>query len=446
MEATARRESYAAKLFAFGTKVAEKYDWLIVVLVVGGFFGHLFTVQPVLLGLKQHAVPPIDQFMNANFGQFPWGMLLVDLVGAGAVFGVFSLSPAFLIWLERKVSGRIQSRPGPLHTGGWHGWLQTIADGIKLISKEDIIPEGADHILHTIGPILVVIAAAAGFVVIPFGFLIPGDFNIGVIYLLAVTSVGVFGIVIAGWASNNKYSLLGGMRSAAQLVSYEIPRGVALIGVIMLAGSVQMSEITNLQSGVAFDANGEMVASAAIPFVIYQPIAFVLFLIASIAESNRVPFDLPEAESELVAGFHTEYSGMKFGLFFVAEYANVVLFCCIAVALFLGGGSIPLLDGYLQYYSSQVFSGDYAFMAGFWHLPVFVMKTFVLVFFFLWVRWTYPRMRVDRLMDFSWKILLPWAFANLIFLGLAMVLDGGLMVFTIVNWSIVIYVLVKAKP
>ncbi|MDA1140990.1 MAG: NADH-quinone oxidoreductase subunit NuoH [Planctomycetota bacterium] len=448
--AVRRRSSIAATIFSRGARFAADWDIFIVVAVLGGVFSTMFVVQPVMMGLKiitDEALAPWLSLTLFNTPQYSSliSRVIVEIVVAVVVLHFFALSPAFLIWLERKVSGRIQSRYGPMHVGGFHGWLQTIADGIKLISKEDIIPGGADKVLHTIGPIMVVVAAVTGFVVIPFGNeLVPRDFNIGIFYLLAVTSVSVFGVVVAGWASNNKYSLLGGMRSAAQLVSYEIPRGVSLIGVIMLAQSLQMGTIVSQQSGIG--ANGE--AFLAIPYIVFQPIAFIIYVIASIAETNRAPFDLPEAESELVAGFHTEYSGMKFAFFFMAEYGEMLLFSCVATALFLGGGSIPIVEGYLYGWTNGIFDSLHVpFLRGFWHFPVFMIKTYVLVFFYIWVRWTFPRLRVDRLMDFSWKILVPWTFVNLIGLGIALLPQFqpiGVWVFAAINWLIVGGVLLKA--
>lgn len=471
MTAPVPRSSLSARLFDYGARLAAKHDKLLVVLVLLNVLGMLFTVQPILLALHQyvvpHVIPGVRGLLDPWLGSWPnlkalldgwvwiwpWERILTEAVVAFIVLNFFALSPVLLIWLERKISGHMQSRLGPMHVGGWHGWLQTLADGIKLILKEDVIPSGADKVLHTIGPILVVVTAVTAFVVIPFGNeLVPRDFNIGLVYVLAVTSVSVFGIVIAGWASNNKYSLLGGMRSAAQLVSYEIPRALSLVGVVMLAGTLQMSEIVRLQSGAAvLGPEGELLrVDPAVPYAALQPIAFILFFIASLAETNRVPFDLPEAESELVAGFHTEYSGMKFAFFFMAEYGNMLLFSCLATALFLGGGSIPFVEGYIQYFTDYLFMAvggvHLNFLKGFWHFPVFMVKTYILVFVFIWIRWTYPRMRVDRLMDFSWKILVPWSFASMLLLGLAQVYQdrGGLWVFAALNWLVVVFVLWKA--
>lgn len=442
-EAARKRQSFFARLFGFGTAIAAKYDRILVWAVILSAFVSLFFVQPVLMALKQFVADPLD----ARW--YPLGRVLTELSVAAIVLAFFLVSSIFPVWLERKLSGRMQSRFGPMHTGGFHGWLQTLADGIKLFLKEDIVPNAADKALHLLAPLVVLLSALTAFIIIPFGNeLVPRDFNIGVVYLLAVTSVSVFGVVMAGWSSGNKYSLLGGMRSGAQLVSYEIPRALALMGVVMLAGTLQMSEIVNLQSGIKFGADGTVASgSIAIPYIIFQPIAFVLFMIASIAETNRTPFDLPEAESELVAGFHTEYSGMKFAFFFMAEYGNMLLFCCLATALFLGGGSIPFIEGPLyKYTTNELFVGNLAFLRGFWHYPAFLIKTYVLVFFFMWVRWTYPRLRVDRLMDFSWKILLPWTFANIVLLGLAIVLrdQGGIEIFGLLNWLVVGWVLWKA--
>lgn len=319
------------------------------------------------------------------------------VVITGMVTGLVSLLPIFLVWMERKVSAHIQSRLGPMRVG-FHGALQTIADGVKLFLKEDLIPREADRWVHRLAPLVVVVPTIMAFAIVPFGSrLVPVDLNIGILYFLSVSSLGVVGIIMAGWGSNNKYTLLGGLRSAAQIVSYEIPRALSILPVVMLAGSLQMSVIVSAQELKWFGFLPKW-------FIFYfpvGPIAFLIFLTASIAECNRTPFDLPEAESELVAGFSTEYSGLKFAFFFLAEFANMFLGCAIATALFLGGGSGPVLP------------------STFW----FLVKTLFLVFLFMLIRWTVPRLRVDRLMTFNWKVLLPWCFAN-IFLASLVVLGS----------------------
>lgn len=304
------------------------------------------------------------------------------LVGA-ATLGFIALSAMFLIWWERKVSAHIQSRFGPMRVG-WHGALQSIADAVKLLLKEDIRPAEADKLVWWLAPFFVVVPSVMAFVTIPFGInLIPRDLNVGILYLMAVSSVCVIGIFMAGWGSNNKYSLLGGMRSAAQIVSYEVPMVLAVITVAMRAGSLSMQKIVASQSHCWNILHPEMMA------------AFAIYTIAATAEVNRAPFDIPEAESELVAGFHTEYSGMKFAMFFIGEYTNLFIIAAISTTLFLGGWQGPILPPVI------------------W----FLIKTYALISVWMWVRWTFPRVRVDQLMAFAWKVLTPAAFANLAVTG-----------------------------
>ena len=323
--------------------------------------------------------------------------IIVATIKVGVVFGVLLLTVAYLIWVERKVMAHMQVRLGPMRVG-WHGLLQPIADGLKLIFKEDIIPTNAAKVLYVLAPVLAVVPALMTFAVIPFGDkinilglsidMVIADVNIGVLYVIAVTSIGVYGIVLAGWSSNNKYSLLGGLRSAAQMISYELPLGLALIGVLMMTQSLSLVDIVNAQSKYWF--------------VLLQPVGFFVYAVSAIAEVNRCPFDLPEAESELVAGYHTEYSSMKFALFFMAEYANILTVSAIAVTFFFGGWRGPFLP------------------------PVvwFLIKLFLCIFFFIWLRSTYPRFRYDQLMKLGWKFLLPLALANILITGLVMVLIG----------------------
>ena len=335
--------------------------------------------------------------------------LALTLSQIGAVMGVVLLTVAILTLLERKVLSWMQDRMGPMEVGPY-GVLQPVADGLKLFFKEDIIPAGANKIMFSLAPILVLVPALIGFAVIPFGpnwtidvmgvefkpFVI-SDINIGVLYILAFASIGAYGVILGGWASNSKYSLLGGLRSAAQLISYELNVGLAIVGVLLLAGSLSLVEITEAQAGgfwnwFAFDP---------VPFP--QFIAFVIFLIASVAETNRLPFDLPEAESELVAGFFTEYSGMRFAFFFMAEYANMILVSCMSTVLFFGGWHAPL--PFLQA------PGAFAWVTGiFW----FTAKVYFFLFLFFWIRATLPRLRYDQLMRFGWKVLLPIALGNIV--------------------------------
>ena len=315
----------------------------------------------------------------------PWIVprLVVMLVVVSIIILFISVSAMFLIWWERKISAHIQARFGPMRVGGWHGWAQSIADGVKLLLKEDIIPTRADRPVFILAPMVVFAAALAAYVVIPFGpGLIVEDLNIGILYVIAISSLAVLGIIMAGWSSNNKYAALGALRSAAQAVSYEVPLVISLIGPVLLAGSLSTTKIVEAQRYLWF--------------IVLQPLAFLTYFTCAVAETNRLPFDIPEAESELVAGFHVEYSGMRFAIFFLAEYANMFTVCAIATTVFLGGWRGPLLPPWL------------------W----FLLKTFFLLFVMMWLRWTLARVRVDQLMNVAWKVLLPLAFANLGITGL----------------------------
>jgi NADH-quinone oxidoreductase subunit H len=318
------------------------------------------------------------------------------LVTIAVVMGVVLLHVAYLTYFERKVLADMQDRLGPMEVG-YHGLLQPIADGLKLFFKEDIIPSGANKIIFTAAPILVLVPALIGFAVIPFGKdaitlgpitfrPIITDINIGILYILAFASLGAYGVLLGGWASNSKYALLGGLRSAAQVISYELPLGLSLVGPILLAGSLSMVDMTTAQSGGIWKW-----------FILVQPVAFFMYVISALAETNRLPFDLPEAESELVAGFFTEYSGMRFAFFFLAEYANMILTSCIATVAFLGGYHAP--------HPSLEFIPPI-----FW----FLGKVYCFLFFYIWIRATVPRLRFDQLMAFCWKILLPLGLANLL--------------------------------
>jgi NADH-quinone oxidoreductase subunit H len=316
---------------------------------------------------------------NPDFQLVFWSFVKIMIILNG-MLGVVS----YLIYAERKIAGHMQARTGPNRVGPL-GLLQPIADVLKLFFKEEFVPEGANKVIFYIAPMLAVLPALVTFSVVPFGpteaFRVT-DINVGLLLFLALSSLGVYSITLAGWSSNNKYALLGGLRSAAQMISYELAMGLSTIGVLLLAGSLSLVDIVHAQ--------------AKIPFVVFQPVGFVIFMITAFAETNRAPFDLPEAEAELVAGFHTEYSSMKFGLFFLGEFANVLSICCIATTLFLGGWNGPWLPDSLKFV---------------W----FFAKLFALVFLFIWVRWTYPRLRYDQLMNFGWKVLLPLSLANILF-------------------------------
>jgi NADH-quinone oxidoreductase subunit H len=304
--------------------------------------------------------------------------ILFQFMVAGAVATFIALNALFIIWFERKISARMQVRRGPNRVGIF-GVLQTVADMVKLMIKEDITPKATDKVVFFLAPLIVLSSTFLAFVVVPFGKgLTAADLNIGVLYFIAVTGLTVIGILAAGWSSNNKYSLMGGMRSAAQIVSYEIPNVLVMLSIVMLAGSMKMGDIIAAQPSVGY--------------MCIQPVAFIIFLIASNAEINRGPFDLPEAESELVSGFLTEYSAMKFAFFFLAEFTNLFIAGAMGATLFLGGWRGPVLP------------------------PVvwFIIKAYIVVFILMWILWTFPRIRVDHLMEFSWKFLVPIALLNLI--------------------------------
>jgi NADH-quinone oxidoreductase subunit H len=302
----------------------------------------------------------------------------------------------FAVWWERKISAHMQDRLGPMRTGGYHGWAQTIADILKLIQKEDIIPSAADRKLFILAPYLVFAGSYAAYAAIPFSAAYVGSgINIGLFYVISISSLVVVGLLMAGWASNNKWSLFGAMRSAAQIVSYEIPVALAILAVVMVAGSFDLQEINRLQSGWFWN------------WFLFQKFPFLflgslIYFVASLAEVNRTPFDIPEAESELVAGYHTEYGGMRFALLFLSEYANMFAVSAIAATLFLGGWNSPFGDW---------LSGPY------WGVFWFLTKGMTFIFVQMWLRWTLPRLRVDQLMYVGWKVLIPFAFVVVIGVG-----------------------------
>ena len=305
------------------------------------------------------------------------------VVGLVIVLAFSQLNALFLVWLERKVAGHIQLRIGPKEVGPF-GLLQTIADGIKLVGKELITPSSADRTLFVIAPVLVFMPVLVGFLVLPFGpDLILRDMNLGVLLIFAFSAFTVLAILAGGWAANNKYALLGAIRSVAQNVAYEIPLLLAVMSVVLMVHSLRFSDIVQAQGRIWF--------------IFLQPVAGLIYLICATAETNRAPFDIPEAESELVAGFHTEYTGMRFGLFFLAEYTNMFIVSAVATSLFFGG-----------------WHGPFGFSLGMPGVVWFLLKTYFLIFVLMWVRWTFPRLRFDQLMNFSWKVMIPLALVNLI--------------------------------
>ncbi len=337
-------------------------------------------------------------------------------------FGIFPGIVAYMVWLERKVAARFQDRIGPNRVGPL-GLLQPIADAIKLIIKEDLVPRNADRWVHLGAPVLVIVSAFLVMAVIPFAVgLAPVDLPSGLVYLIAVSSISPLGIFLAGWSSRNKYSLLGAMRAVAQLVSYEVPQVLSTIPIVLWAGSLSLVTMFEKQGDFGW-------------FVCSPPglLAFVILLIANTAEVNRTPFDLPEAESEIIAGYHTEYSSMRFGLFFLAEYLSVFAVSCLATALFLGGGSpIPFVD-----FPASLISPDSTLslvLADLIMVGVFLLKVLTFIFVMFWVRATLPRMRVDRLMNFAWKYLVPLSIINILIAGVwyEMVIRPGALTFP--NW------------
>jgi len=336
-----------------------------------------------------------------------WLFILASVIKSGILLFVLLTAVAYTVWLERKVVGHMQNRWGPTRVGPF-GLLQPAADGIKFLFKEDLTPPHVYKPLFIAAPLIAVVFALTSISVIPFGnsitirgYNIPfqiTDVNTGLLLILGVTSIGVYGVVLAGWSSNNKYSLLGGLRASAQMVSYEISLGLSLVGVLILSGSFSLRAIVDAQSGYFL---GFIPRWNIFP----QFIGFFCYLMAAYAETNRIPFDLPEAETELVAGYHTEYSAMKFAMFFMAEYANMITVACLATLLFFGGWHGPLFGPPLLR----------AILPVFW----FAAKIFVFLFLYIWVRGTLPRFRYDQLMAFGWKFLLPLALVNLIATAIA---------------------------
>lgn len=374
----------------------------------------------------------IERLQNTTQFDFEKGVgfylisFIVMFVGAFIIILIFAMVAGLITYLERRIAGKIQSRIGPNRVGPM-GLFQFIADGVKLLTKEDILPEGADKFLFLIAPYIAIVSCFMVFVVIPFGprftwegkiefNLIVNDLNIGVFYILAATSFMVIALLMAGWSSNSKWSLLGGMRSSAQIVSYEIPLGLSLLNVVLLTGSFSTQEITKAQSGGYGIFNW---------FIFHNPftfISFFIFFISALAEINRTPFDLPEAESELVSGYNTEYSGLRFAMFFISEYTNIFVLGAICTFAFLGGWQVPFI------------SFD---LADNWKVQLlgtlfFFIKAFFFVFVIIWIRWTLPRLRVDQLMSLCWKYLTPIAFITLIGTAIWMVIFRGQSIYQLI--------------
>ena len=347
------------------------------------------------------------------------GFILVGSIKAGIVFGLLFLAIAFVTWLERRVAAWIQNRIGPNRTGP-QGLFQPIADGLKNFVKEELIPGEANKVLFILAPAMAFVPSMLLFAVIPFAAPLPLNFDftlpllgrfvhtgavpmiiadlpIGFLFILAMSSLAVYGIVFAGWASGNKYSLLGGLRSGAQMVSYEIALGLSLIPVLLVAGNVRLTEIVSVQQNSLW-------------FILPLTVAFVFFVISALAENNRLPFDLPEAEGELVGGYHTEYSSMRFAIFFLAEYGALITMSALMATFFFGGWDIP----------GNWDEGEPSVLVSLATLIVFVFKTFFFVFCYIWIRWTLPRFRFDQLMSLGWKVLLPVGLLYVMVLAAAM--------------------------
>ena len=334
----------------------------------------------------------IDELLS-NF----WVLLVLKVIIIAAVIPGAGLLIGFA---ELKLSAKMQNRVGPYFAGGRWGWAQLLADGIKFFQKEDLIPAEADRAVFKMAPMLVFIGTVALFVVIPFSpTLVVQDLDIGIFYALAISSISTIGVLVAGWSSANKYSLMGGLRAAGQLIAYELPLVLSVVGVVVMAGTMSLNGIVDAQAGWF----SELGWQGGMPFIIPQFIGFVIFMIAALAELSRIPFDMPIAESELVMGYVTEYSGFRFLFFFLAEFSNMFSMSAIAATLFLGGYWAPFVPDSVLTYAGPL---------------ILVSKVFILVFLMIWFRWTFPRFREDQLQTLAWKWLIPLSIANIIVTGI----------------------------
>jgi NADH-quinone oxidoreductase subunit H len=352
----------------------------------------------------------VNDLLLKLFSQETINYVVWPFIQIGAVVTAVAVWALYATYAERKISAFMQARLGPMRVGPW-GLLQPIADAIKLLTKEDITPDKADNYIFKFAPYISVVAAFVVFAVIPFApdWGVITDINIGLLFVLSISSVGVLALILAGWSSNSKYSLMGALRSSAQMVSYEVSMGLALIGALMFARTLSLSGIVAAQG------------ADSIWYILYQPMGFLVFLISGIAENNRAPFDLPEAESELVAGFHTEYSGMRWSLFFMAEYAAMVVVSAIATTMYLGGWYFPFVYGLTE---ARGHHGLYVALG----IIIFITKMLLLLYLYFWLRWTLPRYRYDQLMDLGWKWMIPATLVNIVLTAIAVVtvqaLDG----------------------
>ena len=375
----------------------------------------------MLLRIIQNPVIVLGQLLSAWLSTFlpTWLVVLImDVLAVVVILGFLIITVMALTYIERKVVSRIADRIGPNRTGPF-GIFQPVADVLKLLIKEDITSAWADRPVFLLAPAVIVFAALIAYSILPFGpGMVGADINVGVVFVVAFGSLTTIAILMAGWGSRNKYSLLGGMRAVAQMVSYEVPMVLAMLGPVLLAGSMSLVDITRAQKGWHW-------------FILAQPIGFFIYFVAGIAETNRSPFDIPEAESEIVAGFHIEYSGIKFALFFLAEYINMFTVSAMTTILFLGG-----------------WWGPFAEQVPILGLVYFLIKVYIIIFLFIWFRGTFPRLRVDQLMDFAWKFLVPLALVNLMLSGLlskiplgetartVVLLIGGLALMALTLWLV----------
>ena len=354
--------------------------------------------------------PPnfIDWLLLKAFSPETVNYVVWPFIQIGAVVTIVAVYALYATYAERKISAFMQARLGPMRVGPW-GLVQPLADALKLLTKEDLTPDKADPYIFKFAPYIAVVAAFVVLAVVPFApnWGVITDVNIGILFVLSVSSVGVLALILAGWSSNSKYALLGGLRSSAQMVSYEVSLGLSIVGALMFARTLSLSGIVEAQG------------ADSIWFILYQPLGFFIFLVSGIAENNRAPFDLPEAESELVAGFHTEYSGMRWSLFFMAEYAAMVVISAIATTVYLGGWYFPFVYNLTE---ARGFHNVYVILS----ILIFMIKVAVLLYVYFWLRWTLPRFRYDQLMDIGWKWMIPSALINIVMSALAIFLVQAL--------------------